>query len=44
LLKALVDYGKLKFKLLEDRIKKGSGQTDKKAYVIPNFTLRELEI
>ena len=42
LLKALTDFGKGKFRQLEDRLK--SGGWDKKTYAVPNFTVRDLEV
>jgi hypothetical protein len=43
LLKAFNDYERLKYKLLEDKMR-GVSPLDKKTYNIPNFNSRDLEI
>jgi len=45
LLKQMTDHQRLKYKLLEDKVKAGAKQPeDRKNYIVPNFTVRDLEI
>jgi hypothetical protein len=51
LLKYFTDFQKLKYKLLEDKLKSvniltiGSSKTEERRhYTLPNFTLRDLEL
>ena len=43
LLKAFNDFEKFKFKMLEEKLKP-SNMVDRKAYTIPNFIVRDLEV
>lgn len=46
LLKQMTDHQRVKYKLLEDKLKAAGPKTpdERRAYTLPNFTLRELEI
>ena len=44
LFKAFNDFSKFKFKILEDKLKTANALPDRKAYTLPNFAIRDVEM